>query len=83
MANNEKKEVRKPSQKPAQNTLQKRYMALSPRDQLGVTNFFNLHNAAHYVYDGLTEDAQSYVTYCISLSTKADNIEKKNSAQVL
>lgn len=61
--------------------LQKRYLALNPNDQIGVTTFFNLHNGAHYVYDNLSEDAQNYVNYCIRLSLNADKIEKEESAQ--
>lgn len=68
----------KKAQKPTAKTLQKRYLSLSPREQLGVTNFFNMHNAAHFIYDGLSEDAQQYVNYCIRLSVKADKIEKEN-----
>lgn len=61
--------------------LQKRYLSLSSRDQVGVTNFFNLHNAAHYVYDGLSEEAQKYVAFCIRLSQNATEIETKEGAQ--
>ena len=74
-----KKEI-KSSQNTALN-LQKRYLSLSPHDQVGVTNFFNLHNAAHYVYDGLSEEAQKYVAYCIRLSQNANQIEAKEGAQ--
>lgn len=75
------KEQKIPQNKTALN-LQKRYLELSPRDQLGVTNFFNLHNAAHFVYDGLSESAQNYVSYCIRLSQNATKVEAENSAQV-
>ena len=76
-----KKEI-KSSQNTALN-LQKRYLSLSPHDQVGVTNFFNLHNAAHYVYDGLSEEAQKYVAFCIRLSQNANQIEAKEGAQDL
>lgn len=75
-------QAKKASKKPAGNTLQKKYLELSPRDQMGVTTFFNCHNAAHFVYDGLSEEAQQYVSYCIRLSQQSDKIEKENSAQV-
>ena len=75
------KENKVPQNKTALN-LQKRYLELSPRDQLGVTNFFNLHNAAHFVYDGLSDSAQQYVAYCIRLSNNAVKVEANNSAQV-
>lgn len=75
-----KKENQFSSDKTALN-LQKRYLSLPPRDQVGVTNFFNLHNAAHYVYDGLSEEAQKYVSFCIRLSQNATEIDKKEGAQ--
>lgn len=78
---NTEEKKKAPQNKTALN-LQKRYLELSPRDQLGVTNFFNLHNAAHFVYDGLSEAAQQYVAYCIRLSNNAVQVEAKNSAQV-
>lgn len=65
-----------------QNQLQTKYFALSPNEQMGVTTFLNCHNAAHYVYDNLSEEAKDYVNYCIRMSQKADEIEKKESAQV-
>ena len=77
----EAKKGKKQSQNNTALNLQKRYLSLSSRDQVGVTNFFNLHNAAHYVYDGLSEEAQKYVAYCIRLSQNANAIEAKESAQ--
>ncbi len=82
--NEQPKEAKKAKKVPQNNTalnLQKRYLSLSPHDQVGVTNFFNLHNAAHYVYDGLSEEAQKYVAYCIRLSQNANQIEAKEGAQ--
>lgn len=61
--------------------LQSEFLKLSAKEQAGVTNFFNLHNAAHYVYEGLSEDAQSYITYCIKLNANALKKEENNSAQ--
>lgn len=84
--NDQPKEAKKGKKVSQNNTalnLQKRYLSLSPRDQIGVTNFFNLHNAAHYVYDGLSEEAQKYVAYCIRLSQNATAIEAKEGAQGL
>lgn len=62
------------------NLLQKKFLALSAREQMGVTSFFNCHNAASFIYDGLSEDAQAYISYCISLSQKADKIDKQNES---
>lgn len=70
----------KKGKKQSVNMLQKKFLALSPREQMGVTSFFNCHNAASYIYDGLSEDAQAYITYCISLSQKADKIEKQSES---
>lgn len=66
--------------KMSQNTLQKRYLSLSPDEQLGVTCFFNAHNTAHYVYDHLSEESKEYVNYCIRMSTNADKIEKQEES---
>lgn len=73
------KSIKAPKAKP---NLQQQFLALSPVDQQGVTNFFNAHNIAHFIYENLTEDAKKYVTYCIRLSQQADKIENQNSAQV-
>lgn len=73
------KKTKAPMAKP---NLQQQFLALSPVDQQGVTNFFNAHNIAHFIYENLTEEAQKYVSYCIRLSQQADKIEKQNSAQV-
>lgn len=62
--------------------LNRKFMELEPREQQGVTNFFNAHNIAHFIYDGLSEKAQQYVTYCIRLSQQADKVEQENSAHV-
>lgn len=62
--------------------LQQKFLSLSEKEQFGVTCFFNAHNTAHYIYDGLSEEAQKYINYCISMSQNADKIEKKESAQV-
>lgn len=69
----------KKATKPVTNNLQHKFLELSPRDQMGVTNFFNLHNAAHFVYDGLSEEAQQYVSYCIRLSQQATKVEEKET----
>lgn len=70
----------KKGKKTTVNTLQQKFLALSQREQMGVTSFFNCHNAASYIYDGLSEEAQAYITYCISLSQNADKIEKQNES---
>ena len=57
--------------------LRSEFLALDPKDQQAVTNFFNLHNAAHFIYDLLSDQAKSYVSYCIQLSSEANKIEKK------
>lgn len=65
---------------PKANKLQKEFLSLSLDEQAGVTTFFNCHNAAHFVYDHLSEQAQNYVNYCIRLSQQADKIEKQNES---
>lgn len=69
-----KKVVKTPS-------LAERFRKLPQREQEACSHFFNAHNMAHFIYEGLSDDAKSYVTYCIRLSTQADQIEKNNSAQ--
>jgi len=64
------------------NILQKKFLSLSDHEQMGVTTFFNCHNAAHFIYDSLSDSAKDYVNYCIRLSQQADKIEEKESAQV-
>lgn len=80
MTQSKSKKALKPS-KSAIN-LQSKFLALPEREQMGVTTFFNCHNAAHFIYDSLSEDAKNYVNYCIRLSQQADKIEEKESAQV-
>lgn len=58
--------------------LRSEFLALDQNDQQFVTNFFNLHNAAHLMYDLMSDKAKSYVSYCIDLSNNANKIEKKN-----
>lgn len=48
--------------------IRKKYAALSQHDQAAVVTFFNLHNAAIFVYNDLSKDAQEYCEYCIQLS---------------
>lgn len=44
------------------------YNALNPAEQQAVINFFNLHNAAIWIFSGLSPQAVEYVNLCISLS---------------
>lgn len=57
------------------------YLALSEQEQQGITNFFNTHNVAHWIYYSLSEEAQRYISACIKANNDAQKIEKENSAQ--
>ena len=72
------KKIKKVAKTPS---LAERFRKLSPIEQQGCSHFFEAHNIAHYIYEGLSDDAKSYVTYCIRLSQQADKVEKENSAQ--
>lgn len=58
--------------------LRDEYLKLPSDEQAMITNFFNLHNAAHFMYDKLSKEGQSYVNYCIRMAQEANRIEKKN-----
>lgn len=51
------------------------FRKLSNVEQQGVTNFFNAHNIAHWIYYSLSADAQKYITYCIRLNENANQRE--------
>lgn len=71
MANDQKK-----AKKPAKTIdLREQFMKLSNVEQQGVTNFFNVHNIAHWIYYQLSADAQAYISYCIRLNTNANERE--------
>lgn len=72
MANDQKK-AKKPA-KPLD--LRAEFLKLSNNEQQGVTNFFNVHNVAHWIYYNLSADAQKYITLCIRLNTNAEDREK-------
>ncbi len=73
-------QVKKTASKKAKKAVDLRteFLALAPKEQQVVTNFFNLHNAAHLLYDLLSDKGKAYVSYCIELSQEANKIEKKN-----
>lgn len=55
------------------------WLSLSPMEQQGVTNFFNLHNAAHWVYEQLSETGQKFVSSCIKMNNDLQKKEKQQS----
>lgn len=71
MANDQKKAKKAP----AQLNLREEFMKLDNNEQTGVTNFFNAHNMAHWIYYNLSANAQKYITYCIKLQQNADQRE--------
>lgn len=71
MANDQKN-----AKKPAKSIdLRETFMKLSNVEQQGVTNFFNVHNIAHWIYYQLSAEAQTYISYCIRLNMNANERE--------
>lgn len=52
------------------------WLKLSPQEQQGVTNFFNLHNAAAYVYETLSDVGREYIDATLRLNSE---IKKEQS----
>lgn len=51
------------------------FLKLSKHDQDACTNFFNMHNGAHFIYhECMSKECQEYVSYCIRMSQEADKI---------
>lgn len=48
--------------------LQSKFKSLDPIDQEAVINFFNLHNAAIWIYSSLSSAAKEYTDFSINLS---------------
>lgn len=59
----------KTTKKPAAD-LRGMFLALDPIEQKRVTTFFNLHNAAMFVFEQMGEDAKQYTNYCIQLASE-------------
>lgn len=57
--------------------LRSKFLALPAEDQQRISHFFNLHNAAGFCYDQMSNDAKEYTNYCIQLSQE----QKEDSAQ--
>lgn len=66
----------KPAQIQPSVNLRQKFSALSQHDQSAVVTFFNLHNAAMFVYNNLSKDAQEYCEYCISVSQEDQKDDK-------
>lgn len=58
--------------------LAKDFRALPEREQSAITCFFNAHNTAHFIYEGMSKEAQSYVSACIRMNNDALKQEKEN-----
>lgn len=67
-----KEEGKKPAK---QIDLRDSFLKLSNNDQQAVTNFFNVHNVAHWIYYNCSADAQKYISYCIRLNSNANERE--------
>lgn len=54
-----------------------KFRALDAKSQAAVTHFFNLHNAAIFIYATLSKEAAEYAEYCMNLSMEASSTEAK------
>lgn len=55
-----------------------RYRSLPKEQQESIVHFFNLHNAATFIFNAMSPDAQDYSRICIELSAEANDIENQN-----
>lgn len=62
---------------PTWNEVVKSFKKLPVSEQEAVQNFFNLHNAAIWIYNFLTDEAKSYVDAAISVSQAFEDKEKE------
>lgn len=53
------------------------WLKLSPKEQQGVTTFFNLHNAANFVFESLSSEGKAYIEATIKLNEDVIKKEKK------
>lgn len=51
-------------------SLREQFSKISADEQQAVINYFNLHNAAIWIFTHLSDDAVSYINRCISLSAE-------------
>lgn len=72
---NEPKMAKK-GQKPAP-SLRDLFLKLSEKDKNAVTHFFNLHNAAIFVFTTLSKEGVAYAEYCMKLSQEKKQVEKE------
>lgn len=63
-----------------QKSFNEKFRALPVKEQEAITNFFNLHNAAIWIYNNLTDEAKQYVDFCISMVNEGNQIEKESGA---
>lgn len=57
---------------PKQKTLAEQFRGFEPNDQQAITNFFNLHNAAGWIYTNLSQLCKDYIDQCIEFSKEAN-----------
>lgn len=63
------------------NLVRDKFLSLPQNEQISITHFLNLHNAASFLYDELSDEGKMYIEYIISLNAKVENANKKDSAQ--
>lgn len=59
----------------AQKNLAQVFREMPEREQVAVTTFFNLHNAAIFVYEGVQAGTKEYIDECIRLSQESVELQ--------
>ena len=52
--------------------MRKAFLALENNEQQAITNYFNLHNAACWIYSNLSKPAQEWVTLSINATVETN-----------
>lgn len=63
--------------------LRDKFLSLTEEDQKRITTFFNLHNAAAFCFDQMSNEAKEYCSYCVQLSneSKSENVPQDSAAE--
>lgn len=56
--------------------LRERFRQLSSEDQQALSHFFNLHNAAAFIFHSLSPEAVEYAELCMKLSQEQEQPSK-------
>jgi hypothetical protein len=56
--------------------LRDRFQKLSAKDQQALAHFFNLHNAAIFIFQSLAPEAVEYAELCMKLSQEQEELSE-------